>query len=223
MAKSVDMFATAAKVAPAPEKKKGKSKEQIEIGSDLDKFSAAVAVIKSLEGVKATYEAKIKETMTRLFSHMGMKDSKAPENFEGVGSVSTASCELRKRSSASVLTVEEAQFLQEKGISLEEKVVKEEAFLFNSAILADVVLRKKVSDALSKIDFGGIAPILHQEREVKNIVSEESIDQLFKLADNEEDAARLLPMVGVLAIKPKFDGNLSDAVSMLEASGVSLS
>ena len=54
------------------------------------------------------------------------------------------------------------------------------------------------------------------------IIHEDSLDQVFMLAESEEDAESLLPTVGVLSIKPKFDGTLSEAVSMLEAAGVTL-
>ncbi len=222
MAKKVDIFSAAEKVAPTPEKKAKKTKEQIVLGSDLDNFSAAVAVTKTLEGVAATYEARIKANMLKLFASMGSEANKRPANFEGVGATSSASCELKKRASSSVLTEEEASMLTEKGIKLDEKVIREEAYLFNQAILADPVLRKKVSDALSKIDFGGISPILHQEREVKKVIHEESLDQLFMLSESEDEAAALIPTVGTLSIKPKFEGTLSDAVSMLEAAGVTL-
>jgi len=216
-----DMFASAIKAPKVEEKKKGK--EQIQMGRDLDTYAAASAVLKSLEAVKAEYELKLKTTMAKLFSHIGIENRSKPANFEGIGPVSTASCEIRKRSSASVLTDDEANALREKGITLEEKVVREEAYLFNAAILADPVLRKKVSDALAKIDFGGVAPILHQEREVKNIVAEDGIDQLFKLSETEDQALGMLGMVGVLALKPKFDGTLSDAVALLETqAGVKL-
>ena len=218
-----DMFAAAEKVAPTPVKKAGKKdKETIVLGSDLDNLSAATAVIKSLEGVSAIYEAKVKANMLKLFANMGKEANKRPANFEGTGAVSSASCELKKRASTSILTAEEAEMLTEKGIKLDEKEVRPEAYLFNQAILLDPVLRKKVSDALSKIDFGGISPILHQEREVKKIIHEESLDQVFMLCEDEAEAESLLPTVGVLSIKPKFDGTLSDAVLMLEAAGVTL-
>ena len=219
--KTLDMFASAPKAPAVAETKKGKKdKEQVQLGKDLDVLCAASAVAKSLEGVQKVYDAKVKEVMTRMFTHLGVEANGRPSNFEGAGATSTASCQLKK--SSSVLSTENADKLKEKGISLEEKVVREEAYLFNSAILADPVLRKKVSDALSKIDFGGVSPIIHQEKEVKMIVAEDSIDQLFKLAETEDDVKELLPMVSVLSITPKFSGTLTEAVTMLETVGVKL-
>ena len=221
MAKKIlDMFASAPKATPLAETKSKKDKEQVQIGNDLDVLSAAAAVVKSLEATKTVYDAKVKEVMTRMFTHLGVEANGRPSNFEGAGTMSTASCQLKK--SSSVLSEDAATKLAERGISLDEKVVREEAYLFNPAILADPVLRKKVSDALSKIDFGGVAPIIHQEKESKKIVAEDSIDQLFKLAETEEDVKELLPMVSVLSITPKFNGTLTQAMAMLETAGVKL-
>lgn len=217
-----DVFATALKV-PKTKPKAKNEKEQIPLGEDLDTYAAASAILKSLEVIQVRYEAKLKAVMSKLFAHMGNATKGKPTNFEGVGPTSSASCELRKRSTSSILTEEESKILREKGISLEEKVIREEAYLFNSDILADPVLRKRVSDALSKIDFGDINPILHQEREVKNIVADDGIDQLFRLAETEDEALSMLPTVGVLALKPKFNGTLADAVAMLEVAGITLS
>lgn len=220
MPATLDVFAAAPTVKAKKEPKKGP--EEILIGKDLEIFAAASAVMASLKSVATIYESRVKDAMAGLFAHMGTEKNGRPDNFRGTSDNASASCELRKRDSRRELSKEEAEYLQSKGVSVEEKVIDEERFFFNEEIMTDPVLRKKVADALAKIDFGGKAPILRQEPKSIQVVSDSSVDEAFKMAGSEEEAKKMIAVIGTLAIKPKFDGDLKAAVEVLDKAGVKL-
>lgn len=219
---TLDIFATAP-AAPSTEKKaKGKkAKPELQIGTNLDVLAAADAIAKTLEGVQSAYSTMVKNTMSKHFASEGTTLGRRPENVRGIGDHSSASLELKKRDSRLALTTEEVTYLEEAGVEVEEKVTQEERFFFNEAILADPILRAKVSAAFALIEFGDITPIVKQEKVVSKIVSDESIEQAFK-DKTPEQAEKLTAIVGTLAIKPTFAGTLREAIEVLETAGVTL-
>lgn len=216
-----DMFATAPTVQAAPKAKGKKAKPELNIGTNLDVLAAADAIAKTLKGVQEAYGTMVKSTMTEHFAKEGTMLGRRPENVRGIGNTSDASLELRKRDERRVLSTEEAEALEAAGVKIEEKVTQEERFYFNDAVLADEAMREKISKALSLIDFGGESPILKQEKVVSKIVTDESVEQAFA-GKTEAEATTLVGLVGTLAIKPKFNGTLKDAVEVLDKAGISL-
>ena len=217
-----DVFASAP-VAPAPEKK-GKSKKakpELHIGEKLDILAAASAITQSLESVILTHSEDVKGEMLKHFAQEGTALGRRPENVRGIGVHSSASLELRKRDSRTVLKEEEADMLREAGVRLGTKVIQEEKFFFNEEILKDPVLREKVSQALGLIDFGGMSPIIKQERIEASVIEENSINDAFA-GKTPEEAEKLTKIVGTLAIKPVFTGSLKDAAELLVEAGVTL-
>lgn len=216
-----DMFATAPTVQAAPKAKGKKARPELNIGTNLDVLAAADAIAKTLKGVQEAYGTMVKSTMTEHFAKEGTMLGRRPENVRGIGNTSDASLELRKRDERRVLSTEEAEALEAAGVKIEEKVTQEERFYFNDAVLADEAMREKISKALSLIDFGGESPILKQEKVVSKIVTDESVEQAFA-GKTEAEATTLVGLVGTLAIKPKFNGTLKDAVEVLDKAGISL-
>jgi hypothetical protein len=219
--KHMDMFAAAPTVA-TPKKEKGKkAKPELSIGANLDVLAAADAVAKTLKGVQEAYGTMVKTTMTQHFAKEGTILGRRPENVRGTGLTSEASLELRKRDERRHLEKSEVAALEAAGVKIEKKTVQEEKYYFNDAVLADPELREKISKALSLIDFGGESPILKQEKQEVQIVTDESVEQAFA-GKTPEEAEALMNLVGTLAIKPKFNGSLRAAMETLEAAGVTL-
>lgn len=216
-----DMFAAAPTVQATPKAKSKKAKPELNIGNNLDVLAAADAIAKTLKGVQEAYGTMVKSTMTEHFASQGTTLGRRPENVRGIGNTSDASLELRKRDERRVLSTEEAEALESAGVKVEEKVTQEERFYFNDAILSDPALREKISQALGLIDFGGQSPILKQEKVVSKIVTDESVEEAFA-GKTKEEASALIGLVGTLAIKPKFNGTLKDAVDILDKAGISL-
>lgn len=216
-----DMFATAPTIQAALKAKGKKPKPELNIGTNLDVLAAADAIAKALMGVQEAYGVMVKSAMTEHFAAEGAALGRRPENARGIGATSDASLELRKRDERRVLSTEEVETLEVAGVKVEEKTTQEERFYFNDTVLADASMREKISRALSLIDFGGESPILKQEKVVSKIVTDESMGQAFA-GKTKKQAAILVGMVGTLAIKPKFNGTLKDAVGVLDRAGITL-
>ena len=233
---TADIFASAV-IAPPKEKKAAKDKKvEIRIGTDLDLLAAADALQKTLKTVAEVHATDVKALMAKHFSHEGVLLGRRPENFRGLGDKSSASCQLKQRDSRRVLVAEEIEYLKKAGVAMEEKVTQEEAFLFNQDVLADPVLRAKISAAFALIDFGGLNPLVKQERIVSMIANDQSLETAYAAAKTQADAAKtdtekkaaeaeaekLAALVGTFSITPKFDGSLQDAMQVLIAAGVTL-
>ena len=215
------VFETATAIT-TPSKTKKAKKEATFIGADLDAFAACAAVTKALKDVQAVFENKVKGFMGQLFVHNGLSLKTRPENFTGVGANSSASCQLKSLSTSATLAPEVASYLLDKGIELEEKVIQEESYSFNPAALADPILRAKIAAVLGTLDTGGITLIEHREKKTGFSLTDTSLDSVFMLAETEEEAEKLLPLVSTLAIRPKFEGSLREAFDIMGANGVAL-
>jgi len=214
---SLDMFAAAAKTAVIEEKPKGKKAEKpgIESGSALAKVAAIDFITKSLKGVRETYEGMLKDEMFDHFLDEGIKIGRRPENYRGINGFGEASCEMRQRSSASVLTEEEASELTKAKIEVTEVTIKEEAYLFNPEVISNPELRAKVSKALSGIDFGGLQPILYQPSEKAKVASPEAIEQAFKVIKDSKILRKIAGMLTTLAVKSKWNAGKQEAYKLL--------
>ena len=210
------MFGDAKTLKTASAKAKKPATPEIEIDG-LEDVAALDAAIKSLTALKKAKEAGVKEgPMTAYFVSTGAAAKARPQNFRGTDGSATASCELRIRSSTSPLTDDEEGLMVAKGLPVEEVVEVAATYVINPAYLEDEVLLGKVEAALKKVS--GIPQdfIMRQEGKSKKIVGEKALDELF--ANHSEAAiADLLPLVGVLAIKPTLaDDDIMKAMDIVQ-------
>jgi hypothetical protein len=224
-----DLFAAApvVKAPPTPKAKRGEKKKTIDLGENLNVLAALDQVAEAVAGARVVYEGMIKDQVTDIFVEEGMELGKRPENMLGKACFSTASLELRKRSSASALNTDDQALLAKYNVPMGEKVIKDavpERFFFNPEILENPKLRAKVSAALGGVDFGGIAPLLQQPAEpaiTAKVASDESIQAVFTAADNAKDVAQLMKLVTTLALKVKMNtGDIKIALEVLEGAGL---
>lgn len=210
---TMGMFATAKTVKTATKAKKP-TKASIEI-TGIEALSAIDHAIKALTALKETYEADVKSEVSTHFVKAGIEAGKRPANFTGTEGKATASCELRKRSSRSGLAEGEIEMLEAAGIATEiaEDVV--DTFVINPAYAGDQDLLAKIEKKLSQIKDLPEDFILRQEGVSRRVVSEAALDQIFTL--DEETVAALLPVVGTIALKPKFEAeSLADVFQVIE-------
>lgn len=203
----------AAKAAAKPDKQK------VEI-EGLSAYAALDAVEKAVKALKETDRAPINEQMLDHFVAEGLRIGRRPENFRGIedatfhnpesdtdesGFESSASMELRARSTASALDEAAQGLLLANGIPVEEVEDRPETFIVNPAYANDAKVLEDVSKALSKIKGLPADFIMKQESTKKVVVAEGSLDAVF--ADRTRDPGlvrELLKVVGVLAVKPKL-------------------
>ncbi len=196
------LFANAQKIE-APKSKGRKAEVATVEVKGLERFAALKAASDSIAALMAVEEVEIKSAMADHFIETGRDIQRKPENFEGVEGNATASCQLKIRSSASVLSEDEQTLLTKNKIPFGEIVKQEEAFLINPRYTNDMALLALVEEALSKVklpaDF-----LMKQEKQVVKVATPDSIDAVF--AKSKIDAETLLPVVTVLAIKAKIEG-----------------
>ena len=194
-------------VTPAPKKKT--DKERINIPG-LANLAVVDAIVKGFTAIRSTLDEKVKAEMAATFVGIGNQTKRRPENFRGVeGDVASASCELRTRSSASPLAPEEIDVLKRLEIPVEEIETKADCYVINPAYFEDSELLEKVSKALEKVKGLPEDFILKQDRQVKTVVTAETVDTVFEKGLQKT----LLDMVCTMAIKPVYDASLSDAVT----------
>lgn len=201
---------------PAKAEKTKKSKKREVKIDGLELFASVKAVQKALDGLVEGVETDIKRDVAAEFVYEGLRDGKRPENFRGHEGIGEASCELRKRSSASKLTSEERAKLDAAGISYETVVSAEETFKINPAYFSDQALLGKVAKALEKVPGLPEDFIVHEQGATHYAVAEESLDQVFQV-QNAKIATDLLSIVGTLALKPKLaTGDVQAAMKLLQ-------
>ena len=203
-------FTNVKTVKPATKAKKAE-KTRVEI-SGMHEYAALVAVMKSLEAVKASMEAEIKSQMAEQFVVMGCERKARPENFRGYEGEGEASCELRVRSTTSPLSSDEQELLAKHKIptTTVESVV--DTFVINPAYINDSALMGKVAEKLNLVKDIPQDFIMKQEGVSKTVIGEGALDMLFKLAP--ETVESLLRTVGVLALKPRFE-NMENALDSI--------
>ena len=192
-----------AKTVSKPAKKEKPTKVKHEL-KGLLQLAAIKNAIDTLTTLKSTYDQDVKKQMLTHFIASGSASGLKPENFDGSEGVASASCELRKRSTASVLSAEDKTLLEDYKIPVEETKSEIETFIFNPAYLNDAALMKKVEAALNKIKDIPEDFIMKQEGVTTYTVSDATVDAVFALKDKAK-LERLAPIVTTLAIKPKLD------------------
>ena len=223
-----DIFA-AAKVVAAPVEKEKKAKDEkreVELGDSLDTVAAISALTDTLESIKKTMDAQLKDRMTVEFVEEAIKTGRKPESFRGVGIESSASCEIRKRSSRSVLKPEEVVILNRLGIKIEKKVTKEaiEAhYFFNPKAFDDPKLVQEISDRLGDLTTSdGEGLIMKQEGRAaveSDVVDTDVLNEAAKSITDVTDLTTVYKIVSTNALgKFKLDDpSLQNVFSILRA------
>lgn len=209
-----NIFAKAGKTAPKKKASKKSDKREVKL-SNLETLSALKSVMKAMEGLMATTEASVKDQMAAEFLTAGLAVKKRPDNFRGIEGGASASCELRKRSTRSTLSDEDAAILDKFGIEIKTEVDVTETYVINPAYKDDSDLLAKVSEAISEIDGMPEDFIQLQAGVERKVVGDSALDQIFQKGNNI-DVASLLQIVGTLAIKPKLEsGDIAEALKII--------
>ena len=233
-----DLFSGAKVVAPKDEPKpKASKKAEYYIGESLDMVAGIKAIQDSLEAVYETYYQDVTDKMVEKFVSDTLFHHKRPDNFKGLGAMSDASCELKKRSVKSALKPEEAKFLADNGVSLGEEVIKEaveERFFFNEKVVMNPAIAEKVSKALSEIpELKGMDVVFKQEARpavVATVATDASFDDIAKLSD-ANTIRTAYKMVATTSIRSKLVETTSstgtrsameDVLSLLRKNGVNI-
>lgn len=215
MAKTKSIF-TEAKVVAAPVEKEKKAKDEkreVNLGESLDTVAAISALTDTLESIKKTMDAQLKDLMTAEFVEEAIKTQRKPESFRGVGAHSSASCEIRKRSSRSVLKPEEVVILNRLGIKIDKKVTKEaieEHYFFNPKAFNDPKLVQEISDRLDGLTTAdGEGLMMKQEgREAveSDVVDEDVLNDAAKSITDITDLTTVYKIIATNALgKFKLD------------------
>ena len=144
--------------------------------TDLRELAIVTTAIKSLEGMKETLSASVNDQILDRF--VEIHDGSKPKNFKGSDTDTTASCQLRKRSSRSNLSDSDIDLLKKVGVSFEESVST--MFFINKTHAANADLLKRVSDALEKVE--GIPGDFIQSTPEKYVTTDKSLDEAFGAA-----------------------------------------
>lgn len=193
-------FLAAPKVAtPPPTSKKPKTVNYPM--PNVKKIGALDWLITAAESVMELFMMDLKKAMVSKFITDGCALKSKPSNFMGEEDGSTASCQLRRRSSSSHLTEDEVERCTELKITLGEKTLTEERYIFNPILLNQY--GPQIEEALKKIP-GLPANIIEHQTERKVYVStDDAIEAAFKLTPLK--CLSVLPILTTLAVSPKFE------------------
>jgi hypothetical protein len=204
-----NLFANA-RVASKPAKTaKSKEKAEIEV-SGLADLAAVDALIKSLAAVKETLEAQVKAQALAEFKTQ-VNQGRKLENFRGVDDGASASCEFRKRSTASALNEADIDMLRRFDIPFGLNVSVESCYRINPKYTGDSKLLGKISSAISKVKDVPEDFIELQEGVSKPVVTEDTITVASR---NPEAFDAVATVIGTLAVKPKLDE--TDTVAIMD-------
>ena len=207
MAKAnANLFSTAATLKVDPKKtSKADNKEKIEI-EGLQDYTLVDSLEKNLKALKETLKGKVNGQMKEIFTR---QSNKRPENFRGIEGSASASCEMRKRTIASVLTDEEVKALEKDNIPVGREVLIPKRFIFNPEIAGDQALLQKISDAMRKVPGLPDNVILLQEEQSVRVVTDETLDQVC----SKGLIGKHFDKVATMAIKARLEEELNiDAV-----------
>lgn len=203
---ATNLFSTATVLEAKGSKAKKPAKSYVLV-EGLELYAAIDHSIKWLKTVLETTKSTISETAIEKFVADGVKIGAKPANFDGEEGKATANIQLRKRSSASGLNDIEVALCNEHKVPTEQTSDRAETYIFNPAHLAWIEANgMKISAALSKIPGAPADLIQKQEATTKVITTDDSLDFVFRTLSKKPGViAQLLPVVGSLAIKPKYD------------------
>ncbi len=195
--------AAAAKVGTVDAPKgKGKSKPEIDV-EGLRHYAALKNAQKQIDAALETLKEDVNGAAIDYFLNAQRKDS-----IQGVDGDTTASLQLRKRTSRSILSDQEYLVLNDLGIDTDQAT--DARFYIDNKYAEDTELLGKVSAALEGIvptDFlGATAP--------KYVVSGNAVDQALKIED-ESMRETIVDMVTTQAARCKFGGSNEEALNIL--------
>ena len=210
-------FFTGLDVAPTnPTPKKGKKKEkpQVEI-MGLSELSAIRHLKTMLEGLETAYESEVKEQIRNHFIYTGSKEGKRPDNFKGIAADADASCELRKRSTKSVLSDAEVDMLKKHGISFDITTDVVTTYLINPDYAKNAELMGKLDKALRNVESVPGDLFIKQVGKPIRTVTDETMNEIFDVEVSQAERDRLFDAVTVLATKCKYNNTSKAAVDLI--------
>ncbi len=193
----------AAKVGTeAPAKGKGKAKHQINIDG-LREYAALKNAQKQIEAALETLKEDVNGAALDYFLNSQRSDS-----INGIEGDTTASLQLRKRSTRSVLSDQEALVLNELNVDILHDA--DARFYINNDYSEDAELLGKVSAALD-----GIVPAdFLKATQAKYVVGPKAVGQALDIED-EDTRATVVDMVTTQAARCKFGGSNEEALNIL--------
>lgn len=225
---SIFTKATVVKSA-APKKTKTDDKKEVALGMELNVCAAIDALTKTLDAVKKGMVETVKEKMADEFVKESLKSHRKPTNFRGRSSKATANCEIRKRSTKSILQPEEVAYLKTHGISTETKIVKEavpERYFFNPKAFEDENLVQLISEKLDGLKTAdGENLVMLQEGKAaveEQIVTDTVLNDVANTITDGELLRELFSIVSVSALgKFKLDDtSLENVFAILKGAGI---
>lgn len=199
-----NLFDIAKTVSPA-KGKKTTTKTFVEI-EGLELVGAIDHTIKWLEALKETAALPVKDIATERFIDAGRVTEKQPESFDAKEGQVTANVQCKKRASNSGLSDIEEAVCRENNVPLGTSGGE----YFFPKEHQDWVEEnsEKISKAFVKL---GAPQGIIAKNPTKTIATDDSIPFIFKQFKAQRDIIeKLLPMVAVVATKPKFGAALDE-------------
>jgi len=212
-----NVFAKAKQAATTPTAKATKKKERPQVAiSGLNGLAAIHVIEKSFETLKTTFEADVKDKALAHFIEEGIALKRAPENFRGLDTHSSASLELKKRSTKSVISTEDKKLLDKHGISYDTGETVVSTYLINPKYKNDEKLLERVSKLL---EVAGIPEDLIEFQHGTPIYTsgERTIGDVFAADLDETTTRQLLKIVATQSCKPTYDLSLTDALEFAKS------
>ena len=201
---AANMFEKAKQSTPAKTTGKGsKAKPQFDI-QDLRDYAALKNAHKQIEAALDTLKSEVNDAALEIFLTKQNKES-----FQGIDGDTTASLQMRKRTSRSVLSEAEQALLEAHKIDMMQS--KDSKFYIDYKYAEDSDLLQKVGDALE-----GIVPAdFIQFSGDKKIVGDQALAQALKIAD-EDDRRNVVKVVATQATRANFGGSNEEALRILQ-------
>jgi hypothetical protein len=236
-----DAFANAEVVpnATAPKSKKKTDRPEFDV-KGLTNLAACRAVMAMLKGAEETFKAPVDKRIFDLYLERAFATKSVPVNFTGVDEVmdkdgkvqiasATASCEMKKRSTASPLSADEVAILDNLKIPHEEVIVTPaipERYFIDEELVQDADVRAAISEAIAKHPkLKGLTIIKKQapaEAVTKEVVTDASVIAACQLQDKDKMERALKIVVGP-SVKTVFEQeDVKAALAVLAAAGIVL-
>lgn len=211
---SASVFGNLGKVKATAKATTASRKLQIEIPG-IRELAMLDALATSVEGLMISASARVKARNNEEFIKLGMKHKKAPESFQGVEPGTNdlenpdafASCQLRRRSSASGLTADEIALCTDYKFPTTKNTKQVGTIVINPEYAADTSILGKLEKLLAKaMEKGEIPADLFQlQDEISStVIPEHGVDYLFQNYTDARVIATLLPIVTTPAVSPKL-------------------
>ena len=200
---AANMFEKAKATTPAKTTGKGKAaKPQFEIDALRD-YAALKNAQKQIDAALETLKEEVNEQALEIFLN-----SQDPKSFQGVDGDTTASLQLRRRTSRSTLSDAERELLEAHNIDTVK--TEDSRFYIDRRYSDDGELLAKVAAALEGIvpeDFFG-------HTGDKYVVGTDALSQALKVAD-EDTRRSVVKVVGTQAARTNFGGSNEEALAII--------